>query len=283
MLIKYVEAALRQAHYELLGDGGIYGSIPALRGVWANAPTLEARRAELEEVLHDWLMLSLSRISPSRGWLNLRGHRSFIGVHSRAFAAKFGRCSNCSSRTTSPSKPIESQPAADCQRIRHRLGRWLWATPSQRSSHPADARQNVLRRTSLRNPGVGSNRGIPIGPRIRWVSVDVSLLCIQIQPNRMPGVDLVSIRNAAAQLGATQLFKGYSEKEGLDDGPYLSLFFDAVCNADAWSSIFSTLYEDARFGAALQSSSIAVCQGQRGWDDYLLLHHFDPTVFRDRL
>lgn len=88
MLIKYIEAALRQAHYELLEDGGIYGSIPALRGVWANAPTLEARRAELEEVLQDWLMLSLSKDLPIPRVAE--GRRTiepvlfaFIHVHSR--------------------------------------------------------------------------------------------------------------------------------------------------------------------------------------------------------
>ena len=45
-------------------DGTFYGSIPGIRGVWANAPTLEACRAELEEVLEDWLLLSIADHSP---------------------------------------------------------------------------------------------------------------------------------------------------------------------------------------------------------------------------
>ena len=60
MLTAYIQAALRHAHYELLPDGeGFYGSVEALPGVWANAPTLEACREELQEVIEDWLLVRL--------------------------------------------------------------------------------------------------------------------------------------------------------------------------------------------------------------------------------
>ena len=60
MLTAYIQAALRQAHYEVLPDGeGYYGSVRALRGVWANAETLEACREELQEVLEEWIVLGL--------------------------------------------------------------------------------------------------------------------------------------------------------------------------------------------------------------------------------
>ena len=61
MLTRYIQAAMARAKYEILEDDGtFYGSIPGIRGVWANAPTLEACRAELEEVLEDWLLLSIA-------------------------------------------------------------------------------------------------------------------------------------------------------------------------------------------------------------------------------
>jgi predicted RNase H-like HicB family nuclease len=59
-LDEYQEAALRQAEYETLADGTIYGKIAALRGVWAKAPTLAACRDELREVLEGWLRLRLA-------------------------------------------------------------------------------------------------------------------------------------------------------------------------------------------------------------------------------
>ena len=60
MLINYIQAAMRRAHYEILPDGeGYYGSIEGLQGVWANAQTLEDCRRELQEVLQEWIVLGL--------------------------------------------------------------------------------------------------------------------------------------------------------------------------------------------------------------------------------
>jgi predicted RNase H-like HicB family nuclease len=57
MLTKYLDAAMRHAHYEILSDDGTYyGEIPQCQGVYANAPTLEQCRTELAEVLEDWIL-----------------------------------------------------------------------------------------------------------------------------------------------------------------------------------------------------------------------------------
>ncbi len=67
MLIQYIQAAMRRAHYELLEDDGtFFGRIEGLKGVWANATTLEACREELQEVLEDWIVvgLRLGRVIP---------------------------------------------------------------------------------------------------------------------------------------------------------------------------------------------------------------------------
>ena len=56
MLCKYLRAAMREANYELLEEGGCYGSIPGFEGVWADGLSLEECRDELEEVLEEWLL-----------------------------------------------------------------------------------------------------------------------------------------------------------------------------------------------------------------------------------
>jgi predicted RNase H-like HicB family nuclease len=62
MLTKYIEAAMRQAHYEILADDGTYfGEIPECQGVNANARTLEECREELAEVLEDWLLFRIHK------------------------------------------------------------------------------------------------------------------------------------------------------------------------------------------------------------------------------
>ncbi len=60
MLTRYIQAAMKQAQYELLEDKTFYGSIPGFEGVWANEPTLEACRQELQEALEDWILLGVS-------------------------------------------------------------------------------------------------------------------------------------------------------------------------------------------------------------------------------
>jgi len=52
MITEYIAAALRHARYEILpDDGGIYGHVPDLPGVWANEDTLEATREDLRVTL----------------------------------------------------------------------------------------------------------------------------------------------------------------------------------------------------------------------------------------
>ena len=59
MLTKYVEEAMRHAHYELMEDGRFFGSVPKCRGAWAAGATLEQCREELQSVLEDWILLGL--------------------------------------------------------------------------------------------------------------------------------------------------------------------------------------------------------------------------------
>lgn len=58
---EYVETALQHAVYERLEDGSVFGEIPGLRGVWANADTETACSMELRQVLREWLALRQER------------------------------------------------------------------------------------------------------------------------------------------------------------------------------------------------------------------------------
>lgn len=65
MLTKYIRAAMERAKYEILpNDATFYGEIAGCDGVYANAPTLEACREELEEVLEAWMLFRISRNLP---------------------------------------------------------------------------------------------------------------------------------------------------------------------------------------------------------------------------
>jgi predicted RNase H-like HicB family nuclease len=65
MLTRYLRAAMHRATYKILPDDGTYyGELPGFQGVWANASRLEDCRDELEEVLEEWILLSIHKNLP---------------------------------------------------------------------------------------------------------------------------------------------------------------------------------------------------------------------------
>ena len=64
MLTSFITRKLHTAKYKLLEDKTYFSEIPGLRGVWANAKTLEECRDELKEVLEEWLVLRLKKNLP---------------------------------------------------------------------------------------------------------------------------------------------------------------------------------------------------------------------------
>lgn len=59
MLSEFISKKLKEARYKLLKNGTYSGEIPGLRGVWANAKSLEGCREELRSALEDWLLFKL--------------------------------------------------------------------------------------------------------------------------------------------------------------------------------------------------------------------------------
>ena len=59
MFTQYISEKLHKAKYKILEDGTYFAEISGLKGVWANAKTLEACRTELQEVLEDWKSLKI--------------------------------------------------------------------------------------------------------------------------------------------------------------------------------------------------------------------------------
>jgi len=62
MIVEYVQAALENAHYEIIDDDEpFYGEVPQLEGVWASGKTLEDCRHNLAEVVEGWILVRSSQ------------------------------------------------------------------------------------------------------------------------------------------------------------------------------------------------------------------------------
>lgn len=59
MISAFIASQLNNASYKILSDKTYFGEIKGLRGVWADAKTLEQCREELREVLEDWLVVKI--------------------------------------------------------------------------------------------------------------------------------------------------------------------------------------------------------------------------------
>ena len=109
-------------------------------------------------------------------------------------------------------------------------------------------------------------------------------LCIQIHPQRAPTFELSEVFRRCEDLAAqSPAILKFTVVEGDDEGPYANLMFSTGCMKSLWTLLRDELYADQQIGNLLIKSSTAMCEGKHGWDDYLQLYHFDPSVVLDRI
>jgi predicted RNase H-like HicB family nuclease len=56
---RYVNRAMRRAEVKPYPDGTWFAEIPGFRGVWANEASEGETLSELEETLHEWILLKI--------------------------------------------------------------------------------------------------------------------------------------------------------------------------------------------------------------------------------
>ncbi|MDB5296664.1 MAG: hypothetical protein JWO31_2647 [Phycisphaerales bacterium] len=100
-------------------------------------------------------------------------------------------------------------------------------------------------------------------------------VCVQFQPGRVTPADEERVLNAFRRA-----VPAAEETAGDDGGRYVNLAFKTPSAAAGWTAVSAVLDLPAA-GVAARASCIVTCQGEHGWDDYLLLHHYDPTVVAD--
>ena len=68
-------------------------------------------------------------------------------------------------------------------------------------------------------------------------------------------------------------------QHGDDNGAYTNINIYSDDPASLWHAIGNTIVNDQHWASA----TIVCCEGDDGWDDYYLLHHFDETQQIDTL
>ncbi len=107
-------------------------------------------------------------------------------------------------------------------------------------------------------------------------------LCIQIQPDRVADFDEAIVLATCQGLRVFKpLITAFQMEQGEDDGPWVNLSFETEQPARVWPLLQAAFYDAGPLGDVMRASSMAMCSGKNGWDDYLLLYHYDNTLELD--
>ncbi|MEM8944567.1 MAG: hypothetical protein AAGD11_05225 [Planctomycetota bacterium] len=105
-------------------------------------------------------------------------------------------------------------------------------------------------------------------------------LAIQCQPERIGGYDVDPRLELLADVARSHSsVQEVDVSSGVDNGAYINIIVSTNDVVALWSELRDVIANDR----LLRSCIIACCEGDNGWDDYLLLFHFDDTVPTDTL
>jgi hypothetical protein len=101
------------------------------------------------------------------------------------------------------------------------------------------------------------------------------LVAVQFQPTRAGRMESAVRQALRDAMPDAEVTAGDEEGER-----YETFVFRAESPAEAVSRL-SPVLDTPALGVFARRSCIATCQCEHGWEDYLLLHHFDPTMVLD--
>jgi len=104
----------------------------------------------------------------------------------------------------------------------------------------------------------------------------MTIICCQIQIDRLSSMTEKDITDICAKL-KDGWPESISYEAGDDGGRYVNLILTTSDGAKTWNRIHSQMIESELPGGELRDAMIVTMTEQEGWDDYLLLHHFDRS------
>jgi len=104
-------------------------------------------------------------------------------------------------------------------------------------------------------------------------------LHIQLQPELCAGDAEQIVDDLTSIATNSDSDASLNVERGDDNGPYININIQSADVASLWSAVSSRISSDS----ALASCAIVCCEGDDGWDDYLLLHHYDRGETLDNL
>jgi hypothetical protein len=104
------------------------------------------------------------------------------------------------------------------------------------------------------------------------------MIHVQVQPERAKRLDVAAADESFRRIAKNKsLVRRFKFEEGRDRGRYMNFNYLTTKPAQLWKALRSGPFRSG----LLRSAAMVVCEGESGWDDYLLLHHWDRRLRRD--
>jgi hypothetical protein len=107
-------------------------------------------------------------------------------------------------------------------------------------------------------------------------------ICFHVQPKRVSGIDTGTISKLMLRLALSPQVREFTIHRGPKDS-WVNFLFSSPVVGRTWRMLHSRALTHSTWGSRLRRSAIVTCEGSRGWDNYLLLHHFDTKQVLDKL
>lgn len=101
----------------------------------------------------------------------------------------------------------------------------------------------------------------------------MKILSIQIHHRRLEDSDVNELVSLAKNLIEESLVSKEIKVINKPEEDYTDIHTRAEDLKSEWGKLKSAIDNNAQ----LKNSSIIVCEGEKGWEDYLLLHHYDEN------
>jgi hypothetical protein len=109
-------------------------------------------------------------------------------------------------------------------------------------------------------------------------------LCIQVQTPLSPQLDINRLYQLFESISTNNgIVERYVTASSNNGDNYIDFIFKTKAAGELWRQIRDRIYNDAAIGAGVAQSSIVICEGKNGWNDYFLLHHFNPEEKLDTM
>jgi hypothetical protein len=101
-------------------------------------------------------------------------------------------------------------------------------------------------------------------------------LCVQFQPRRSGRLNPDTVAGLMLRVALETGVRSFSIERPHAGTSYLNFLFASGTPGRTWRAVQRIALSHRTLGRRLRRSTIVVCEGTRGWDNYRILHTFDP-------